>query len=65
MILDLKTVLEQRGITQKELATLTGMTEASISRKIRNPKLWRAKDIAKIMDALHLTPDEVVLIFLR
>lgn len=64
MTISLKTVLDERNIKQKELAELTGMTESSLSRKMRNTRNWKAPDISKVMKALNLTADEVVHIFL-
>lgn len=45
----LKSLLEEKGMTQKELARRTGLTEASVSRYIngeRTPKILQAYRIA-------------------
>ena len=54
----------EHKITQKDIAIRTGMTESSVSRKMRNFRSWKALDIAKIMMAFELTPDQVVQFFL-
>lgn len=54
----LKRLLDQRGMTQKELAQKAGITEAAVSRYIhgtRVPKMPTAVHIAK---ALNVSLDE-------
>lgn len=51
--LKLKEVLESRGITQKELSSITGINEATISSMCRDTGTSINKNrLAKIMDAL-------------
>lgn len=51
---NLKALLQERGMTQKELARKTGLAEASVSRYVnetRNPKITSA---IRISQALNL-----------
>lgn len=48
----LKSLLEEKGMTQAELARRTGMTEASVSRYIngkRIPKIAQAYEMAQVI----------------
>ena len=48
----LKSLLEEKGMTQAELARRTGMTEASVSRYIsgqRTPRISQAYEIAEVI----------------
>lgn len=58
----LKEVLEQKRITQKELAEMTGIREATISDMSNDTRsVYNKKHIAKIMDVLDLTElDEIL-----
>jgi transcriptional regulator with XRE-family HTH domain len=47
----------ERKITQKQLAELTGLTEAGISRYISGQRLPRIDILLKIADALGCTLD--------
>lgn len=50
---NLKALLQERGMTQKELARKTGLTEASVSRYVnetRNPKIISAIRIAQALN---------------
>lgn len=52
----LKEVLEKRNITQKELATLTNMREATISEIVRDSRTTYNKEhLSKIMEILEIT----------
>lgn len=53
------------GLTQKDLAERMGYTEASLSRKIRGIRKWTLNDVISISNALRLSDEEVVQIFLR
>ena len=48
----LKSLLEEKGMTQAELARRTGMTEASVSRYIsgqRTPRISQAYGMAQVI----------------
>ena len=54
--LKLKDVLKSRNITQKELATLTGIRESTISEIVRGTKTClNFKHFAKIAECLDIT----------
>lgn len=50
-------LLEKRGLTQRELADLVGVTEVSMSRYISNDRIPKGPVIANIATALHTTSD--------
>lgn len=53
----LTNALEASGMTQKQLADATGLTQASISRYINGDRIPRAQIAAKIAAALGITCD--------
>lgn len=53
----IKHLCKQKGITQTQLAELTGITEASISRYVNSIREPRGSDIVKLADALGVTTD--------
>lgn len=50
----------ERGMTQKELAKATGITEAAISRYAGGSRLPRIEHAARIADALHVSLDQLL-----
>jgi len=53
----LKALLEQRQMSQKDLATAAGCTEAAISHYIKGDRVPRASVLTKIAIALDTTSD--------
>ena len=53
-------MLERRRMTQRELAALTGLTEAAVSRYISGAREPRAVTVAKIAKMLDVTPQELL-----
>ena len=53
----LKTLLEQKQMSQKDLATAVGCTEAAISHYIKGDRVPRASVLTKIAIALDTTSD--------
>lgn len=53
----ISTVLQQRNMTQKELATRIGLTEASMSRYISGDRDPKPDVLANIATALQTTSD--------
>lgn len=53
----LSTLLVQRGMTQKELAKVSNVTESAISHYIKGDRVPRGVNLRKIADALHTTVD--------
>lgn len=49
--------LQKRGMTQKELATLIGVTEAVMSRYVSGDREPKPEMLANIATALHTTSD--------
>ena len=52
--------LNEMGMSQRELADLTGITEVSMSRYIRGERTPDGIIVAKIATALHTTSDELL-----
>lgn len=50
-------LLLRQGVSQKELAERIGVTEASMSRYIKNEREPKAAIVANIATALHTTTD--------
>lgn len=53
----LRQLIEDKGMTQKELANKVGCTEAAISHYIKGDRIPRASVLAKIAIALNTTSD--------
>lgn len=53
-------MLERSRMTQRELASSTGLTEAAVSRYISGAREPRAVTVAKIAKALDVTPQELL-----
>lgn len=53
-------VLDERGISRKEFAAMTGLTEAAVSRYITGQREPRAITLAVIANALGVTTDELL-----
>ena len=53
MVLKIKRILKERGISQKELATAVGMTEVGIYRMLKDEKA-RLDTLIKVAYALRL-----------
>jgi putative transcriptional regulator len=52
----LRELLERRGMTQKELASKTGIREATISEMVNDSRsVYNKTHIVKVMDALNVT----------
>lgn len=57
--------LNKRGKSQTWLAELLGLTRPTVHFKTRNLTVFTAQEIAKVRDALKLTPQEVNELFLN
>ena len=53
----LSLLLKEQGISQKELAEVVGVTEASMSRYMHSERIPKSAIIANIATALHTTSD--------
>lgn len=53
-------LLERSRMTQRDLAAITGLTEAAVSRYISGAREPRAVTVAKIAKALDVTPQELL-----
>ena len=53
-------LLKKHGYTQKELAAMVGVTEASMSRYLSNEREPKAEVIANLATALHTTSDYLI-----
>ena len=56
----IKMLMEERGLTQKELANLSGITEASMSKYLSGERTPRIDVIVNLANALHVTTDELI-----
>ena len=56
----IKKQMELLGMSQKDLARETGLTESAISRFINGTRQPRLYNLIKIADALEMTVDELV-----
>lgn len=56
----IKTLLEEKNITQKELAKITGLTESAISHYVKGDRVPRGANLVKIAKALGVTTDELL-----
>ena len=56
----LANLLERNHMTQRDLAAMTGLTEAAVSRYISGTREPRAITVAKISKALGATPQELL-----
>ncbi len=56
----IRSLLEARGMTRKELAEASGLTEATISRYINGTRTPKSISISAIAKALDVTSDELL-----
>lgn len=56
----IKELLDQRGITQKELSKKTGITESAISHYVKGDRVPRGANLVKIAKALGTTADDLL-----
>lgn len=53
-------LIQQRGITQKELAIKAGVTEAALSHYIKGDRCPRSVVLARLAEALDTTSDYLI-----
>ena len=56
----IKEMLDQKGITQKELSEKTGITEPAISHYVKGDRVPRGANLVKIAKALGTTADDLL-----
>lgn len=56
---NIRELLEKKGITQKELANLIGVTETAMSRYVNGNRIPKATTCIKIAKALDCTVEEL------
>lgn len=56
----LSEILRERGMSQKQLAAVTGLTEASISRLVSGERAGRVDTLFRIAKALNVRIDDLV-----
>lgn len=56
----LASLLERSRLSQRDLANMTGLTEAAVSRYISGAREPRAVTVAKIAKVLDVTPQELL-----
>lgn len=56
----IKMLMEEKHLNQKELANLSGITEASMSKYLSGERTPRIDVIVNLANALHVTTDELI-----
>ncbi|MCR5251816.1 MAG: helix-turn-helix domain-containing protein [Lachnospiraceae bacterium] len=56
----IKEMIDQKGITQKELSEKTGITESAISNYVRGSRVPRGANLMKIAKVLGTTADDLL-----
>ncbi|SHN64519.1 Transcriptional regulator, contains XRE-family HTH domain [Butyrivibrio hungatei DSM 14810] len=56
----IRTMLYEKGMTQKDLATAAGITEAAVSLYIKGDRVPRSTVLSKIAIALNTTPEYLI-----
>lgn len=56
----IKEMLNQKGISQKELSEMTGITESAISHYVKGDRVPRGANLVKIAKALGTTADDLL-----
>ena len=56
----IKELLGVKGISQKQLAEITGITESSVSHYIKGDRVPRGANLIKIANALGTTTDDLL-----
>ena len=59
----LKAKIVENGLLQEQVAMQLGMTSATFNYKVNNKTEFKASEIKKLAEILHLTADEVMAIF--
>ena len=54
--LDVQAAMEKAGITQAQLAALTGITQTHLSRLLRGERGWKPEHIERVCRALKIEP---------
>ena len=54
-------LMRERGLSQKELAEVVGVTEASMSRYLKNDREPKIEVVARLAKALHTTTDYLIM----
>ncbi len=57
---NLHLMMWQRGITQERLARRLGVTQATVSRKIKGRTPWTLTEVYEAAAALGVTPEELL-----
>lgn len=53
-------LIKKEGLSQKELSTMAGVTESTLSRYIKNERKPKAEILANIATALNTTSDYLI-----
>ena len=56
-------LLRERGMTQKDLADITGLTQSAVSHYIKGDRMPRGDSLFRIAEALHISVDELITMF--
>lgn len=56
----LKMLMKEKGLNQKELAKISGITEASMSKYLSGERTPRIDVIVNLANALQVTTDELI-----
>lgn len=56
-------LLRERGMTQKDLADITGLTQSAVSHYIKGDRMPRGDSLFRIAEALHISVNELITMF--
>lgn len=61
--LKLKAAIAERGLNQEQIAEMLGVSLCTFNYKLNGTSEFKASEIKKLMELLHLNSDKVMLIF--
>lgn len=62
--LKLKAAIAESGMNQEQIAKMLGVSLSTFNYKLNGVSEFKASEIKKLMELLHLNSDKVMLIFL-
>lgn len=60
---NLKGLRANKGISQKDMAAMIGVTQSAYSKKERNPDSFKPSELIKIAKEFDLTLDQLIKMF--
>ena len=59
--IDLKRVLEEKGMTQARFAELSGLSQNAVSTLVNQPQQIRLETVERICNTLNIKPEDLFL----